>query len=179
MENKEKYTSDLYIIKHFLKLAHGISKTYIPTLFFSSLFAAAVPFLNIIMPKYIIDELLGARRIKVLILLVLLTVIGNGVLNLINRVLDKKCNIKNEEVVAGFDLLIGKKVMDLDFENIEDPEILNLKERALFPIRNQGAIWQLTYNISKGLTEILKIIGLIGVILTLDWIIISINYNHL
>lgn len=55
MENKEKYTSDLYIIKHFLKLAHGISKTYIPTLFFSSLFAAAVPFLNIIMPKYIID----------------------------------------------------------------------------------------------------------------------------
>ena len=173
MENKEKYTSDLYIIKHFLNLAHGISKTYIPTLFFSSLFAAAVPFLNIIMPKYIIDELLGARRIKVLILLVLLTVIGNGVLNLINRVLDKKCNIKNEEVVAGFDLLIGKKVMDLDFENIEDPEILNLKERALFPIRNQGAIWQLTYNISKGLTEILKIIGLIGVILTLDWIIIA------
>ena len=173
MENKEKYTSDLYIIKHFLKLAHGISKTYIPTLFFSSLFAAAVPFLNIIMQKYIIDELLGARRIKVLIMLVLLTVLGNGVLNLINRVLDKKCNIKNEEVVAGFDLLIGKKVMDLDFENIEDPEILNLKERALFPIRNQGAIWQLTYNISKGLTEILKIIGLIGVILTLDWIIIA------
>ena len=173
MENKEKYTSDLYIIKHFLKLAHGIAKTYIPTLFFSSIFAAAVPFLNIIMPKYIIDELLGARRIKVLIMLVLLTVIGNGVLNLINRVLDKKCNIKNEEVVAGFDLLIGKKVMDLDFENIEDPEILNLKERALFPIRNQGAIWQLTYNISKGLTEILKIIGLIGVILTLDWIIIA------
>ena len=61
MENKEKYTSDLYIIKHFLKLAHGISKTYIPTLFFSSLFAAAVPFLNIIMPKYIIDELLHAQ----------------------------------------------------------------------------------------------------------------------
>ncbi|WP_283690542.1 ABC transporter ATP-binding protein [Clostridium perfringens] len=173
MESKEKYTSDLYIIKHFFKLAHGISKTYIPTLFFSSLFVAAVPFLNIIMPKYIIDELLGARRIKVLIMLVLLTVLGNGVLNLINRVLDKKCNIKNEEVVAGFDLLIGKKVMDLDFENIEDPEILNLKERALFPIRNQGAIWQLTYNISKGLTEILKIIGLIGVILTLDWIIIA------
>ena len=173
MENKEKYTSDLYIIKHFLKLAHGISKTYIPTLFFSSIFAAAVPFLNIIMPKYIIDELLGARRIKVLILLVLLTVLGNGVLNLINRILEKKCNIKNEKVVAGFDLLIGKKVMDLDFENIEDPEILNLKERALFPIRNQGAIWQLTYNISKGLTEILKIIGLIGVILTLDWIIIA------
>ena len=173
MENKEKYTSDLYIIKHFLKLAHGISKTYIPTLFFSSLFAAAVPFLNIIMPKYIIDELLGARRIKVLILLVLLTVLGNGVLNLINRILEKKCNIKNEKVVAGFDLLIGKKVMDLDFENIEDPEILNLKERALFPIRNQGAIWQLTYNISKELTEILKIIGLIGLILTLDWIIIA------
>ncbi|MGV1059548.1 ABC transporter ATP-binding protein [Clostridium perfringens] len=173
MENKEKYTSDLYIIKHFLKLAHRISKTYIPTLFFSSIFAAAVPFLNIIMPKYIIDELLGARRIKVLIMLVLLTVLGNGVLNLINRVLEKKCNIKNEEVVAGFDLLIGKKVMDLDFENIEDPEILNLKERALFPIRNQGAIWQLTYNISKGLTEIFKVIGLIGLILTLDWIIIA------
>lgn len=133
MENKEKYTSDLYIIKHFLKLAHGISKTYIPTLFFSSLFAAAVPFLNIIMPKYIIDELLGARRIKVLIMLVLLTVIGNGVLNLINRVLEKKCNIKNEKVVAGFDLLIGKKVMDLDFENIEDPEILNLRKEPYFP----------------------------------------------
>lgn len=48
------------------------------------------------MPKYIIDELLGARRIKVLILLVLLTVIGNGVLNLINRVLDKNVILKTK-----------------------------------------------------------------------------------
>lgn len=173
MEKKDKYTRDLLIIKHFLKTAHGISKTYIPILVFSSLFAAAVPFLNIIMPKYIIDELLGEKRINILILLVLATVIGNGILNAINRILENKCSLKNEEIVAGFDLIIGKKVMDLDFENIEDPEILNLKERALFPIRNQGAIWQLVDNLSKGLTEILKLIGLAGLILTLNWVIIG------
>lgn len=174
MNKKEKYTSDLYIIKYFLKTAHGMSKTYLPILFFSSFFAAAVPFLNIIMPKYIIDELLGAKRIKVLVFLVLATVVGNGILNAINRILENKCAFKNEEIVAGFDLLIGKKVMDMDFENIEDPEMLNLKERALFPIRNQGAIWNLIFTLSSILTEVIKMIGLIGLILNLDWIIIVI-----
>lgn len=172
MKKREKHKSDLYIIGHFFKLANGISKSYIPILFLSSLFSAMVPFLNIIMPKYIIDELLGEKRVRILILLVIFTILGNFLLSLINRVLEKKCNVKNEEVVAGFDLLIGKKVMDLDFENIEDPEILNLKERAIFPIRNQGALWQLTGNISKGLTEVIKVIFLISLISTLDLTII-------
>ena len=69
--NTEKQLiNDLKIINHFIKVTTGISKLYIPILIISSVFKAVSPLINIIMPKFIIDELLGATRINVLLILV-------------------------------------------------------------------------------------------------------------
>ncbi|MGL4336295.1 MAG: ATP-binding cassette domain-containing protein, partial [Turicibacter sp.] len=135
--------ADIKIICHFYKLAHQISKTYIPLLFTSALLKALVPFINIIMPKFIIDELMGAQRVDVLVPLVCVVAMGNMVLNALNRYFEMVINVKNHEVLQQFDWVVGQKIMNLDFEKIEDPLVLDLKERALFPIKNQGALARL------------------------------------
>lgn len=171
--DKMDIKNDLKTMIHFLKLSHGISKTYIPILFVSSIFKALVPFINIIMPKYIIDELMNEQRVKVFIILVSITILGNFILNLINRWLTTVVEIKNREIVYGFDVLIGEKIVNMDFQNIEDPEILNLKEQALFPLRNQGAVWRMVEGLVNIVSQIISIVLLIGVISQLNIIIVA------
>lgn len=157
---------------YFLKLSSKMSKNYVPILIISSLFKALTPFINIIMPKYIIDELLGKQRIKVFVTLVALTVVINGALNIINRCFDTIKKIKYVEIVNGFDLLIGEKIMDMDFEKIEDPEILNLKEKALFPIHNQGVISYMIDCTVNVLSQLITMLGLIAIISTLNVVVL-------
>ncbi|MEG2289189.1 MAG: ABC transporter ATP-binding protein [Clostridium sp.] len=159
---------DMKIGVHFLKLAQGMSKSYIPMLVIASIFKAMVPFINIIIPKFIIDELMNGKRTDVFIKLVLIAVVGNFLLNLINRWLDVKVEIKNLEITNGFDVFMGKTIMDMDFHNIEDPEVLDLKERAIQAIKNQGAIQRLIQCIINAFTQIITIIGLTSLIATLD-----------
>lgn len=163
---------NLQILLYFIKLTHRISKTYIPTLLSASFFRSVVPFVNIILPKFIIDELIGAQRGTVLVQFIGLLVAGNFVLNLINRWFDMKVVIVNEKMTDSIDLVISQKIVDMDYENIEDPNILNLKERALFAIYNERAIDRVIDNLAKAISEVISIVGLTAIIATLNGFII-------
>lgn len=159
---------DIAISIHFLKLTHGISKSYIPMLIISSVFKALTPFINIIIPKFIIDELTDQKRIKVFITLVLIIIIGNFILNLVSRWLDTILEIRNKEILNGFNLLIGKKIMNMDFEKIENSEVLDLKEKAIYGVNNQRVIERIISGTVKIFTNIITMIGLITILATLN-----------
>jgi len=159
---------DFNIMKYFLKVTNKISKAYLPMAVITSIFKSLVPIVNIIMPKFIIDELLDGKRIEVFIKLILITIIANAILSIISSYLIKKVEIINLKVERGFYLLIGDKIMNMDFEKIEDPEILDLKERAIFPIQTQGVIQWSVELLVDILTSIITIIGVLSIILTLD-----------
>lgn len=174
MEYKQRQGlgENIRILKYFFKLTHSISKSHIPTLLLSSFLKSAIPFLNIIVPKFIIDELIGQQRTEIFVQFIVILILGNFVLNITNRWFDKRVKIANEKMMYSFDTLISEKIVDMDFENIENPEILDLKERALFAIYNHGTIERLIENIAKAVSEIITMIGLIAIIFTLNGFIV-------
>lgn len=163
---------NIEVLKYFLKLSRSISKSYLPVLILSSFFKSAAPFLNIIVPKFIIDELLNKQRSEVFVILISLLILGNFAFNIINKFFDGLVTVKNEEIINGFYNIINEKVVDMDFENVEDPEILDLKERALFAINNEGAIWNLIEDFSKIISQAISIAGLAFIISILNPLII-------
>lgn len=166
------FKDNIQILKYFLKLTHSISKSYIPTLLLSSFLKSIAPFINIIVPKFIIDELVGQQQIEIFIQLIGLLIVGNFVMNIINRWFEMKIKIANEKVTYSLDLVISKKIVEMDFESIEDPEILDLKERALFAVYNHGAIDRLVVSFSNAISEIITMAGLVAIIFTLNGFII-------
>ncbi|HAX72078.1 MAG TPA: ABC transporter ATP-binding protein [Firmicutes bacterium] len=168
----EPIIKDINISLHFIKLAHRISKTYLPIMVLQSIFKAALPFINIIMPKFIIDELTGAQRVDVLMQYVCIVALSNMVLNVINAYFETLINIKNDEMMYGIDQLIGTQIMEMPFEKIEDPHVLDLKEKALFPIRNQRAIYRLIQGSSTLINLVLTMLGLMAVIMMLNPVIL-------
>lgn len=166
------FKNDLSVAAHFIKLAHSISRSYIPLVVISSMFKAVSPFLNIIMPKFIIDELLGEQNISLIAIYVGVVVAGNALLNLINKFFNMKIDIANASLVNGFELNLGEHIMEMSYESLEDPEVLNKKEQALYPIRSQGAIWRMINDMIGLLQTAITIIGLVAIVSTLNIVLI-------
>lgn len=163
---------DFKVLSHFLKLTHKISKGYIPLMILTAVFGSISPFLTIIMPKYIIDELLGEKRVKWFVSYVLLLILGNFIINTINHILSCKMQLARIKLNNGFELHLGEHIMNMDYENLEDPKILDMKEQAIFPINNQGAIWRMLDAILNLVRIGITILGLATIISMLNPFII-------
>lgn len=160
--------SSIKTLKTFIKLNFKISKSYIPLMVINSLIQTSIILLNIYFPKLIIDELLGDLRINILIILVFIIVIANLVVNLISKYLYKVLYIKRVENRERFFEELSKKIMRLEYEKIEDPYVLDLKERAVFAANNQNAIDNLIINMMQILKSVFTLAGVITIILTLN-----------
>ena len=72
------------------------------------------------------------------------------------------------------DSYLGEKCVDMNFENIENPEVLDLKERAFFAIYNLDAIGRTLENASIIIYETITLLGLGYILATLNPIIIAV-----
>ena len=164
--------TDLKIVLYVYKLAHRLCKSYLPLVISSSFVTAVQPLINMMMLKLVIDELTGAQRIPYFIGLVGIAMSANFILNVLQNILKTWVAIKDNDLMNGFDLMIGEKVMSLDFEMVEDPEILDLKERALFPVHNQGVFQSVIEQAMTLVSQVITMIGLIAILTTLNPLLI-------
>lgn len=164
--------TDLKIVLYVYKLAHRLCKSYLPLVISSSFVTAIQPLINLMMLKFVIDELTGTKRIPYFIGLVGIAMSANFILNILQNMLKTWVTIKDEDLMNRFDLMISEKVMSLDFEMVEDPEILDLKERALFPVHNQGVFQRVIGQAMTLVSQVITMIGLIAILTTLNPLLI-------
>lgn len=159
---------DWNVTLYFWKLVHSMSKSYIPLMVFASLCSAIFPFINIILPKYLIDELMGAGREMNIILWIGVLVAGNAVFGLLQNYLNQHIELANLLVMDRLELHIGQHIMNLDYERLENTKVLDLKEQALAPIRQQDVIRKMLDSMKNLLQTILSLLGLAALISTLN-----------
>jgi len=124
------------------------------------------------MPKLIIDELLGEKSLKIIIFYIGFLTLGNLFFKIINQYYQKVMEIAATDLFCKLDSYLGEKCVDMDFENIENPDILDLKEKAYFSIYNLDAIGRTLENASIIIYEIITLLGLGYIIGVLNPLII-------
>lgn len=159
---------DWNVTLYFWKLVHSMSKSYIPLMAVASLCSAVFPFINIMVPKYLIDEMMGAGREMNIILWIGVWVAGNAVLGLLQSYLNQQIELSNLMVMDSLELHIGNHIMNLDYESLENAKVLDLKEQALAPIRQQDVIRKMLDSMKSLLQTILSLLGLAALISTLN-----------
>lgn len=156
---------DARVLTRLFGMVHKTERAFVPVTLIRALFQTVIPLLNIIVPAWIIDEMLGAGRLKVLLAYVLLLAGGNVLLGLIRTWLDRKWELANLSLQHGMEVRLGEHVMGLDYEKIENPSVLDLKERALYPIRNQNSLNELIETVCTMVTAVFSLLSLSAVLL--------------
>lgn len=95
------------------------------------LFVAIGPFINIIIPKYIIDELMGNHDVYILISLIVVIVIGNFAVGTILRILNEN-RIKQEDWLSReFEMQMSRKTMEMEFAKTEIDKTIEAERKAV------------------------------------------------
>ena len=143
-----------------LKLFWQYDRGYYGVLFFLALFGAASGLINLVLPKMLIDGFTSGWRwdqfVKGILLFALCKYL---ILQLMNFLL-RKDKLHGEYMREKVPMVFAEKVMRLHYPQLEDPKVLDLKERALFPITNYGALQGLLSSTIDMMTGIFTLLGM-------------------
>lgn len=158
------------IIVKAIKIVYQLDRRYIIDNIFLGIFGAILPFINIYMGKLIINALILRVDSKEFLKLVLITIAANGILSVINKFLDADSMLRARIAVRNRDMMINKKIINLDYEFIEKEEthakiaeLSELEKFGMFGFYHEGTYLK---NILKGFfMVIIAIVMSIGLFL--------------
>ena len=161
-------------LKLFFRLSWKTAPSYILLLIVQTLMSGGQVAVNVVLPKFLIDELTGACEMKRLLFFGGLVVGSNLFFAWFTRLMKRYMDVQNPYVSQKMEQLLGEKVMSLPYARLEEPYYLDLKERAAFAFLNQEAM----LNMITGLAELLQkgstLLGLTIIMLTLSPVLVGI-----
>ncbi len=152
-------------IASLMKIIWKADKVYFLVYFLLSLTTAASGMINLVLPKMLIDGISqgwpAGRFIPAVALFCLAKYLILQLLALMNR----QNKVHQEALDRRLPTLLAEKTMRMSYRMLEDPQVLDLKERALFPITNYGAVYQLLDSGVRLLSAGITLISLSAVLL--------------
>lgn len=152
-------------IKMLLGLIWKLDKRYYLVLVFYSLTNAANTVLNLFIPKVLIDGLRHGWSLETFIKVILVLAAAKFALLQLRAFAKRQDSVHQSMLQAQFPMEFAKKVMAIDYANLEDSNVLDLKERALFPLTNYGALIQLLSSSVEFLTSLFTIISVSAILI--------------
>lgn len=122
--NTHTFRNILPVLRYSYQLVWKYEKAYFLVIISSMLISGFSPFINILLPKYIIDELLGNMQLQVIVLYIAALVLLNLVVSAVNNIIKYYSDLFQQRMDLKCSELLGEKVMSMDYENLEKPEIL-------------------------------------------------------
>lgn len=137
---------------YFYRLAVKENRSYGFLILLNIITSSFAPYINILMPRLIVDELMNTRSLTKIILYVLIIVIGNFLASTFVLLLKEIREIKDDALAKKFDLMMAGKSMNLRFDLTESESALSARQKA-----ETGMSW---YSGGiKGMSECLVNIG--------------------
>ncbi|MDK0531556.1 ABC transporter ATP-binding protein [Clostridium perfringens] len=178
--NKKKGTL-LSNLKYIMGYAWSQDKVLFAQCGVYTILASITPFIGIFLPKFLIDELLGQRRIEI----ILMTLIGffllSSVVNYSIAWLRCAYSPRVTKIRTDYITMISDKIMKMDFKNTEDPEVLNKIKSVMNAVMSNNTGVEGVYHTILGLFgKLTAFVGYISIVLFLSpWILLFLIINVL
>lgn len=171
------FEEDMVMLKgfaFFLKQGWKYDKKYVLWLFLLQLVNAVTPLSAALLPKMVIDELTGFKRMPMLVAYVLLFAGWMLLSGALSSFLSKDCFTRRCRVDAAFGFEMHEQLALADFSNLEDPAFSDMQAKAkkflTCDYHGFGYLLDCGANI---LGQALTIAGLIAILSTMDgWFIL-------
>lgn len=162
-------------VTYFYRNVWKYSKLYFILVLISIVTSSLTPFVNIVLMRNIVNELIGGKNAQRLIYLVCFMLGSTLVLTLLSNMVDYLISIKSIYLDDKFKQLLGRKSMEMDYEHIENAKILELSEKATTGMSfYSGGIRGLNNNIIAIFSNFLILLGVIYIISSINiWLVIG------
>ena len=167
MNNRKK-------VKLFFRLSWKTVPAYILMLVLYTVISGGQVVVNVVLPKFLIDELTGNREMERLLLFGGLVVLANLFFAWMNRLMKRCMDVQNVFVSQKMEQLLGEKIMSLPYMRLGEPYYLDLKERASFAFENQQAMRNMIIGLAELLQKGSTLLGLTVIMVTLSPVLVAV-----
>lgn len=157
----------------FVKQVWKVSPAYVLLILLNGLIGGGKIILNMVLPMFLIDELIGGRDVKKLVLFGACIVANNVIMTFITDSLQKYRDVKDEWVQNVMVEKLGERIMNLEYSYLENTYYLDLKERAIFAVQNQSAIVAIITLIANTVQGVITLAGLMVILFTLGPVLMT------
>ena len=157
----------------FVKQVWKVSPAYVLLILLNGLIGGGKVILNTVLPMFLINELIGGRDVKKLILFGACIVANNVIMTFITDSIQKYRDVKDEWVQNVMVEKLGERIMNLEYSYLEDTYYLDLKERAVFAIQNQSAIVAIITLFANTVQGVITLAGLMVILFTLGPVLMT------
>lgn len=166
-------TNELKNIKYLLRYAFHFDKKLFVLFGGYTIVSALNPFAGLFLPKFILDEVTGEGDFSRILLYILFFFLCSSVLVFLMSFLKGKYEPRIMRLRLLFIELLNEKVMDMDYENLENPDTLNVVQSSLRAINNNTTGIEGILNHLFNIVGIfLSFLGYISIVFTLNPIIL-------
>jgi ABC-type bacteriocin/lantibiotic exporter with double-glycine peptidase domain len=145
-------------IKFLLGYFWNNSKMYVIYTILSQLFISSLPLLSIVLPKYIIDELVGQQNIE------------NFLGSILANYFKNKSFVEKSKLFILFQTELTENLAKADYEKIESKSFLDLKEKAPKVLYGNGQGFAVVFeNFVSIIGNIFVFAGILGILSMLDF----------
>lgn len=139
------------------------------------------PFIAIFLPKFLIDELLGQKRIEIILIILIGFFVLASMVNYTIAWLKCLYSPRIIKVRCDYITMISDKIMNMDFKNTENPEVLNKIKSVMNAITNNNTGVEGVYNTLLSLSgKLTAFVGYVAIVLFLSpWILLFLIINVL
>jgi len=156
----QSFKKNISLILYFVKTAHSISKSYMWEMIFSSILGIIANYNFIIMPKFFIDELMGLKRINMITLYLGIFVLIIFITKYLSDIISNMTEVQKTKLLRGLQNIIDRKIMELDYEHIEDPAILDLRNQVMESIHGRDFFYRMFDCLTSIVTESMNLVSL-------------------
>lgn len=170
MDNEKKTFQNIsYILKYTLRLDKSIFILF----GFYTIILALNPFISLFLPKFILDEITGDQNILYIFLYIFIYFISSSILGFLIPYLRGKYEPRIMRLRLLFIEMFNKKVMEIDYKYLEDPDVLNNAQSSLRAISNNTSGIEGILNHLFGIVGVLlSFLGYISIVFTLNPLIL-------
>lgn len=153
-------------LKFFVPLLFKLNPWIIIITLLNALFSSIRTFIWIIFPKLIIDELMKDKEVRVLAIIVIGFAISNFLLSTISSILEQVNRINATKADFKIEEMFTKKIMRVDYFNIEDPIFADQIKRAKEGMNKYSSgIYSFIYTLQNIVYAVFTLSGIIGIII--------------
>lgn len=153
----------------FVKFGWMHEKKYIIYLVLNQFVNSLIPIVAVIMPKYIIDELMNGMRMNYILMYIGILVGYTLVAGVATNYLGWTSFTYRIRVAAEFSIFMNKKTIRIDYADLERSEFINLREKARKFLFGDLHGFSYVLDIAVGIIgKTITITGIIAVVATLN-----------
>lgn len=172
MSEERKKTFGFRATMRTLKLSLQIMVKYQPSYLFLLLAAglaeAAKPFVAVLLPKLVLEELSGARDPARLLLLTIVAAGFSGLIYWLSGYLSLRRDRANAKFNNLTDRVLADRTLTMDYPYLEDPEVLKMVQQFMQGRMTQGGLAGAGWALGNGLPALLTALGMLFILARLS-----------